>query len=123
MLITNTNFTEQEKGWLELILAYDFSGKEEIVQQINSAEVEREYTNFYLSVKFHVDKMEKPVKNNARIPIEARIYKKDKVPLQFLLHVIGGYAAELEIFYADSSFISEKLELDGANIEYIVNLP
>ncbi len=51
-----------------------------------------------------------------------RVYKKSKPPMQFLLHVINGYLDELEVFYADSSYIEGEFKiLDNDHIEIIFN--
>lgn len=121
MLIKNTNLSEQEKAWLEIVLSCDFQGRAEIIQQINSAKIDREYTEGYLSIIFCVDKLLKPVKTNGRVPIEVRVFKEKEAPIQFLLHVIKGYVAELEIFHADSSSITSNLSVDNARVEYVVS--
>ena len=53
--------------------------------------------------------------------LEMRAYFKKEVPIQFLLHFKRGSVSELEIFKADSSKIQSNINLNGAQIETIVD--
>ena len=116
-----SNLSKQEQRWLESILSCDFQGKSEIVQQIENATIIRDYTRGYLSMKFDVDKSLKPVSISRRVPVEMRVYKKNEIPLQFLLHIVHGYVDELEIFYADSSEITSNIDISDAELEFITD--
>lgn len=120
MLIYNKNLTKEEKKWLEFMLSEDFLYKQNIVEQINCAIIERNFTDFYLSINFKYELNIKPIKIRERVPIEMRIYGEDRAPIQFLLHVISGLVSELEIFYADSSKISNKIQIEDAKKEIII---
>lgn len=121
MEIQNQNLRNNEVQWLSTLLKKQFSKREEIIRQINNSKIEREYTKFFLLVRFNVDKKTEPINIYTRIPVEMHVYRKGSCPLQFLLHVVNGYVSELEIFYADSSEINADLELDKAEkIEIIV---
>lgn len=90
-----------------------------MVEQINQAHINREYTEFYLSLKFKMECEMEPIITNTRILTEMRVYKDGEIPIQFLLHSIQGYVSELEIFKTDSSQIDYNIILDGAKIEII----
>ncbi len=120
MIIENEAIKSNEKNWLEKILSVDFRHKEEIVNQINNSVIEREYTDFYLSLKFKVNKIIKPIETNIRVPVEMRVYKANQVPIQFLLHIIQGYVSELEIFNADSSIIDKNISFTDSKLEIII---
>lgn len=113
------NYNNQEKLWIKLMLSCDFSGKERIVQQLASAEVSRQYTNGYLSLQFLVDKSIPPAEVTKRVPVEMRATKDGENPIVFLLHVLDGYASEVEIFRADLSHIDKNLDVSTAKLEYI----
>ena len=97
-----------------------FLYKQNIVEQINCAIVERNFTDFYLSINFKYELNIKPIKIRERVPIEMRIYGRIEHLYNFLLHVISGLVSELEIFYADSSKISNKIQIEDAKKEIII---
>lgn len=103
-------------------LVKGFFYREEIINQINCAEVSREYTNFYMALKFKVDnnKMQK-IQTNIRVPVEMHVHRSERAPIQFLLHIFRGYLSELEIFNADSSEMDEDINLENGEVEIIIN--
>lgn len=121
MFIYNNSLLRNEKEWLEVLLSVNFTGRECISYQINHSEIEREYTKYYLIMKFSCRDYVQAVNIKERVPVEMRVYKEGKVPLEFLLHIINGFVAELEIFYADSSEISGDLVITNDIKEVIVN--
>lgn len=62
-----------------------------------------------------------PIQTDIRVPVEMYLHEPNQVPVQFLLHVIQGYVSELEIFNADSSKITEHINLKNAKTEVLVN--
>ena len=121
MQIRNNKLSKNETKWLSTLLKEQFSKKEEIIKQINNAEIQREYDKFFLSIKFVVDKEIKPINDNARVPVEMRVYRKNTCPVQFLLHIVNGYVDELEVFCTDSSEVDANIELEKAErVEIIV---
>lgn len=121
MAIENKELTVNEKEWLELILTKIFLYREEVVNHINRATIIREYTDYYLALKFQVKDMMPPISTKIRIPVEMRVREKEQVPIQFLLHVIQGYVVELEVFKSDSSKINADLILIDGDVEILVN--
>lgn len=120
--INNENLRESERKWIEAIVSKKFLYREDIINQINCAEVYRNYTEYYISLKFKVDtNWVNQIHTNIRVPVEMRVLKLGKIPVQFLLHIVQGYIHELEIFNADSSKIDEKIILENAEIEIIIN--
>lgn len=111
MKIKNKQLENREKNWIENLLCDSFLYRDEILKQIENSEIEREYTDYFISVKFKVNKSIKPIELNSRVPVELRVYREDHAPMQFLLHVINGYVNELEVFYADSSKINRAFEI------------
>ena len=119
MLIVNNDLSAVERNWLEVMLSNDFLYRTELIEQINHAEIVREYTKYYLSLKFKVSRAVSATGCNTRIPVEMRIYKSGCVPIQFLLHIVDGYISELEIFSADSSEIKQNLEIGNSRKEFV----
>lgn len=121
MRIQNKKLSDNEIHWLSTLLKVQFDQKEEIIKQINNAEINREYNKYFLSLKFGVDKKAKQINRSDRVPVEMRVYQNGTCPVQFLLHIVNGYVNELEVFCADSSEIDPNLEIDRAErIEVLV---
>ena len=114
MKIENNEINALEKLWLKTILSQDFDHRDEIINQINHSKIEREYTDFYLLLKFKVDSKIHPIQTDISVPVEMRLHEPNQVPVQFLLHIFQGYVSELEIFNADSSKIAEHINLKNA---------
>ena len=121
-MIKNAAIRINEKNWIETLLSEDFLGRGEIINQINCAEILREYTEFYMALKFKVDnnKVQK-IQTNIRVPVEMRVHRTGQVPIQVLLHIVQGYVSELEIFNADSSKIDMDINLENAKVEIVIN--
>ena len=121
-MIKNAAIRINEKNWIETLLSEDFLGRGEIINQINCAEILREYTEFYMALKFKVEnnKVQK-IQTNIRVPVEMRVHRTGQVPIQFLLHIVQGYVSELEIFNADSSKIDMDINLENAKVEIVIN--
>ena len=121
-MIKNAAIRINEKKWLETLLSVVFLGRGVIINQINCAEILREYTEFYMALKFKVDnnKVQK-IQTNIRVPVEMRVHRTGQVPIQFLLHIVQGYVSELEIFNADSSKIDMDINLENAKVEIVIN--
>lgn len=46
---------------------------------------------------------------------------KNRAPLEFMMHIIDGYVMEMEILFADSTEISDSIDITGAKLEYILD--
>lgn len=119
-MIDNCRLSNLERQWLEHILSVPFVQRDDIVKQINDAEIVREYTDGYLSLQFRPSVTAPPLSIQKRVPVEMRAFREDKSPIQFLLHIVNGYVSELEIFCADSSDITPEIELQNAKLKIIV---
>lgn len=121
-MIKNKAMRENEKIWIETMLSGKFLYRDELIDQINGAEIFREYTDFYISIKFKaVNNMMRKIKTDITVPVEMRVYQTGKVPIQFLLHIIQGYVSELEVFNADSSKMDSHINFEDARVEIIIN--
>lgn len=106
---------------MERYLSCDFPGREEVIQQIKTSTVTREYTKWYLLIKFYPDKSLAPVPTNRRVPVLMLAHIKNRAPLEFMLHIIDGYVTEMEVLFADSTEISDSVDITGAKLEYILD--
>ena len=120
MKITNPKLNAYEKKWLEAMLVSDYEWSEVLTEQINSSEIKRDYTNYYLSLLFTPDVGTPIAHVKEVVPIDMRVYKEGRIPMQFLLHVVRGYVEELEIYNADSSMLNDRITLDDARIEVVI---
>ncbi len=118
-MIENKKLKDNEKEWLEKMLTVALPFYTDIINQINHAEVSREYTEYYLRLKFNVRESEKVLPISTRVPIEMRVFLKNRAPMQFLLHVINGCVSELEAFMADSSKISTNIDLKYETVKVL----
>jgi len=116
--IRNKQLRSQEKRWLETMLLRDFLGRDALIDQINHASICREYTAYYLSLRF-VRVQSAPAAMPVRVPVEMRVFRENEMPIQFLLHVVDGYVDEPEIFRADSSEISADLSFSPAQVQIL----
>lgn len=115
-MISNEKLTTYEKEWLEIMLSYDFVYKNILIDQINQADIKRDYTDYFFRILFDVPSIISPIPIKVRVPIEMRVYSKNKVPIQFFLHIMDGFVSELEIFNADSSPMDKEIKITKKQI-------
>lgn len=127
-MIANTNLNLREQRWLQMFWDVPYHCKLELQKQIESATIEREYTDYYIFLKFLVPENVNPIKSiDERVPIEVivshyegaendpaeiqyggdsipnKIDEKKIYPTSFMLHFSKGYVQELEIYNLDCS--------------------
>ncbi|MCM1330345.1 MAG: hypothetical protein NC253_13005 [Ruminococcus sp.] len=123
-MILNKQLLSKEEKWLNCILSVDTKYKDVIISQIMHSQIIREYTNYYISLKFEVNK-EKVCRLDVKrgVIIEMRLFKLHQAPIQFLLHAVHGYVSEFEIFHSDSTYLSSDIIInDNDFIEIIPNI-
>ena len=106
------DFNHIEKQWLTLLLNQSFEGRKCILHQLENAKVVSEVLTPYISLKLKTNSTEKfPYKE--RVPAQMLALQSNGDSIDFLLHVVGGYIDELEIYSTDLAAISpELIELD-----------
>jgi len=92
--------SQTENAILNILASHEFPGNIEIKNQLNNCKVRTIDKDGSIEIKINADKKRANVKE--RIPVEAKL-ETDTYPIYFLLHVIDGYAVELEVYKADSS--------------------
>jgi len=100
--------TDYESRLIELLLAQDFPGRDELKLQLKDLEAipagdKDNYGSILL--KPHESKR---AAVETRVPVEGEYIDSDNVPVSVLLHVVDGYLHELEVFKADGSDILER---------------
>lgn len=93
----------KELSFLNRMLKNDFKGNEQLLCQLKSTKVAAEYkTPGYHTIKLLVEDAHNNRASVAdRVPVEAKAIDEDGTKINFLLHVIGGFLAELEIIRDD----------------------
>ncbi len=105
-----------EKKLLNRMLGADFTGKKEIMYQVENCQVRK--IDFEGSLELKPNLECKPALVTKRIPVEAYGVDEDGIHIHVLLHVINGFIKELEIYKDDSSSI--KCMPDPFDLEMIV---
>jgi len=109
-----------ESEWIKKILAVDFKGKKILQQQVSLSLVTSKNYDSVVSILFDVCKSASKFPYAERVPIEMRAFQKDRNPILFLIHVVGGYICELEVLTADSSKIQVgEIRIDS--IEHVIS--
>lgn len=93
--------TPAEAEVMQRLLAADFPGKEEIAKQMAGCRVR--IIDDEGSLELELSDMAKPAKVEKRIPVEADAVDEDGIHVHFLLHVVKGFAKELEVYKDDGS--------------------
>lgn len=113
-------FTETEEKWLQMLFEPQFAGKGILMSQLREAGISRERLpgGIFLKFKVHSDAERFPY--GVRVPVEMIARQKEGGPVDFLMHVVGGFVDELEVYKTDSSNIDpETVELD--QVEHYIN--
>ena len=111
--------TSNEAGFIEQLLAADFPGRQELVKQLDGYRVR--IVDDEGSLELELSDAATPATVERRIPVEADAVDEDGIHVHFLLHVVGGFAKELEIYKDDGSPIKRMPRSD--NLEVIVLPP
>ena len=99
--------TKTEQAILDRLLETQFSGRDEIYEQLKDCLVRT--IDEEGSLEFKVDRdVRAPV--TRRVPVEARATDEDGVPVLILLHVLEGVISELEIVKMDGSPVRKVLQ-------------
>ncbi len=119
MYLNRSDLSIYERAWFNALLSRNFPERELVIQQINVAVLKREYTAHHLFLHFVVDRSVPSILTSRRTAIEMCAYKECEIPAVFVLHIIDGYIAWLEVFHGDSSEISCNLDISGARLDFI----
>ena len=112
-------FTAVETTWIEALLDFSSPVRDDLLKQLSSASVQREYNRCFISLRLTVDKSTSaPIRLKKRVPVELYCEPKEGMPVAVLLHIADGYVNEIELYRIDSSdmgdvttFLDGKVEL------------
>lgn len=97
-----------ERAFLQRLVMQDFPGSSALAEQMKVAKVSAECGCGCPSIIFSIPANSPKAVVLQRVPVEAESKDADGMGLHFLLHVVGGFLRELEIFREDSKPV-EKL--------------
>jgi hypothetical protein len=86
---------------MQRLLAADFPGKEEIAKQLACCRVR--IIDDEGSLELELSDVARPATVEKRIPVEADAVDEDGIHVHFLLHVVKGFAKELEVYKDDGT--------------------
>jgi hypothetical protein len=102
-----------ERSYLEFLLSRPFQGSAQLKEQLKSATVSEECSGGCGSIVLSVARSPSTIARvKRRIPIEAQGVDVDRVPVHYLLHVVDGFLAELEIYREDSQPVIQPPSVD-----------
>jgi hypothetical protein len=93
--------TPTETAIIQRLLSADFVGREGLTKQLNRCRVR--IIDNEGSLQLEPNEATLPVVVAKRIPVEADASDEDGIHIHFLLHVMGGFARELEVYKDDGS--------------------
>ncbi len=94
--------TTRERLLFGRIGTLTFKGRDEIVAQIDSCAVRTIDDNGSLAIQ---SLRRHPAKVSARVPVEGEVADSDGVIIHVLLHVVDGFATEIQYYKEDGSSI------------------
>lgn len=105
MMPTEPSFrrpTSGEQLLLQALLSRPFDGREELLSQLPHIVVRSIDDNGSLEIK-NLSAIRAKVER--RVPTEGEATDSDEITIHFLVHVVNGSLAELEVFKEDSSSV------------------
>jgi hypothetical protein len=106
--------TPTEVRVVQRLLAADFPGKGELAEQLVGSRVR--IIDDEGSLGFELRDATKPAAVQRRIPVEADAVDEDGIHVHFLLHVVDGFAKELEVYKDDGSHIKRMPRPDDLEV-------
>jgi hypothetical protein len=96
-----------ERQLLELLLSRDFPGCKVLLEQLRCLKVSGECTCGCPSIVFSIESTQAgPAPVKRRIPVEASCQNSNGSETHVLLHVVGGWLEELEIYRDDAEAVT-----------------
>jgi len=106
--------TRTETEVIQRLLAADFPGKDDIAKQMAGCRVRT--IDDEGSLELELRHAPRPAAVEKRIPVEADAVDEDGIHVHFLLHVVEGYAKELEIYKDDGTSIRRMPRADDLEV-------
>ena len=115
-MITNDNFSDEEKRLLDFILKQDFESKAETINYINALAAEhivRDYSPYYKIIEFRTPNIQDGYLGMSDMIMIQTVRQDGSAPTVFTLYAKDGFPFEYEIYNADNSVMDMNTVLDG----------
>jgi hypothetical protein len=104
---------DDERQLIDRMLEQTFDGRDQLQAQLVDARVAGHGPPDTRTIVFASPSSTRPrVETGERVPVDAVMIDEDGVNIEILLHVVDGYARELEIYRVDGTPI-QRASLDG----------
>ncbi len=90
-MINNKLLTNQEKHWLSFMQTGDKEVDNILELQINNAVIRRRYDKYLIFIKFSIPSNIQKINIENGTPIELRVFRDSKPPVQMFLHIKDKY--------------------------------
>jgi len=119
-MIRNRNLLSHEKKVITFFISQinNINEKQIIVEQINKSDIIRDYSNYYLILKFIVLSPYIHLPDDYRFESTVQVLRRSSggVPSVFNMYVKNGTIIEFEVFNADASAIDYNTVCKGDEI-------
>ncbi|HEY6001855.1 MAG TPA: hypothetical protein VIV57_03205 [Anaeromyxobacter sp.] len=119
---TETQFrkpSSMEAAVIRRLLTAEFPGKQDLAKQLNGHRVR--IIDDEGSLEIEPNATAKPAAVEKRIPVEADGVDEDGICIHVLLHVVEGFATELEIYKDDGSPVRRMPSADDLEVMVLGN--
>jgi hypothetical protein len=102
---------------LRLVAAFasgSFAGSEQLTRQLTDPETTVHIIDDEGSLAVNVQRHLEPIRTSERVPVEAVAIDRDGMSIRALLHVVDGYATEIEILRDDG----ERIRAQPSELEW-----
>jgi hypothetical protein len=98
-----------EQATIAALLSQPFPGRDQLKQQLSGARAVEIESSTEHSIRLHLNLAAPRAPVETRVPVEGSANDADGVPVFALLHVVNGYAQELQIYRGDGEPIRSAL--------------
>lgn len=113
MMIINTQITIEERILLNFFISQIDGQKDEIINQINSSNITRDCSPYYLILKFDISDSHVGSILDYKFDSTIQVLHENSAPTVFILFVKNGLIYEFEVYNADSSYMDYSKLCDG----------
>lgn len=106
--------TGAEAKLIARLLAVEFPGRDALTRQLSACEVRTIDEDGSLEIQ--AARNCSKAQTHSRVPTEGEVLDRDGCPIHVLLHVLEGFAVELELYREDGKPVLRFPESDNMNV-------
>jgi hypothetical protein len=110
------DLTGEERRWVDRLLSGDDPALAVLRAQMAAARVTGRCTCGCPTVTLRVPESLPRFPGEQRVPVEMQVNDVDGEPILFMLHVVDGYAQELEVLRADLKPVHGRVNVEAATV-------